>query len=83
MKLPNWYVHDPPMVEDLLEALVGPKGRELPEKMGSIQELARASPSELQDHLTPVKALRLVATFRLNPGSPSRVSYGKTDQACS
>jgi len=65
MKLPNWYVHDPPMVEDLLEALVGPKGRELPEKMGSIQELARASPSELQDHLTPVKALRLAATFRL------------------
>lgn len=65
MKRPEWLIRESPPVEDLLEAIVGPPGRSLPEKLGNVQEIARASPEELRDHLTPVKALRLAATFRL------------------
>ena len=65
MKLPNWYICDPPPVEDLLEVLIGPIGRYLPSKLGGLHGLARASPEELKEHLTPSKALRLAATFRL------------------
>ena len=65
MKQPSWLIREAPPIEDLLEALVGPKGRELPDKLGSLQDLARASPSELREYLTPSKALRLAATFKL------------------
>jgi len=66
MKRPEWLIRDPPPAEDLLEALVGPKGRTLPSKIGGLQELARASPEELRQHLTPAKALRLAASVKLH-----------------
>jgi len=66
MKKPNWLVKDPPTAEDLLEALVGPAGRALPEKLGGLQELSRASPDDLAEHLTPVRVLRVQAAIRLH-----------------
>ena len=65
MKRPSWYVHDPPPPEDLLEAIVGPSGRSLPAVFGSLQALARASPEEIAEHLTPTKVHRLLAALKL------------------
>ncbi len=66
MQRPKWYVRDPPPVEDLLEAIVGPPGRSLPAAFDNLQDLARASPDELAEHLTPTKTHRLLAAFRLH-----------------
>ena len=65
MKRPNWYVRDPPPLEDLLEAIVGPKGRILPPVFGSLDELLSASPEDLSDHLSPQMTFRLKAVFKL------------------
>jgi len=65
MKRPNWYVHDPPPLEDLLEAIVGPKGRILPPVFGSLNELLSAPPEDLTEHLSPQMAFRLKAVFKL------------------
>ena len=43
MQRPKWYVRDPPPVEDLLEAIVGPSGRSLPAAFGSLQTLVGAT----------------------------------------
>ena len=65
MKRPNWYVRDPPPMEDLLEAIVGPKGRRLPPVFGSLKELLSAPPEDLTEHLSPQMAFRLKAVFKL------------------
>jgi DNA repair protein RadC len=52
-------------MEDLLEAIVGPKGRALPPVFGGLDQLMRASPEDLSDHLTPRMAFRLKAVFKL------------------
>ena len=65
MKRPHWYIRDPPPVEDLLEAIVGPPGRTLPEAFGGVQDLASASPEELAEHLSLTKTHRLLAALKL------------------
>jgi len=65
MKRPNWYVRDPPPLEDLLVAIVGPKGRALPPVYGSLRELLMASPEDLSKHLSAQMAFRLKAVFKL------------------
>jgi DNA repair protein RadC len=65
MKRPNWYVRDPPPLEDLLVAIVGPKGRALPPVFGSLKELLLASPEDLSEHLSTQMAFRLKAVFKL------------------
>lgn len=65
MKRPNWYVRDPPPLEDLLEAIVGPKGRSLPPIFGTLEQLSRASPEDLTHHVSPRMAFRLKAVFKL------------------
>jgi len=65
MKRPNWYVRDPPPMEDLLEAIVGPKGRALPPVFGSLEQISRASPEDLTQHISHRMAFRLKAVFKL------------------